>query len=108
MDKCPSGVRCLDELPYGKTSHGIISFGASRKIVYNQIVTLKSGYDSEGTRHIVQNRVGHDLIFLPKGIQRNTPHYPRLNEDGMPVYTKKDVRKNRFFYQVNLNEVWSN
>lgn len=108
MYKAPNGVRRLNELPYGKTSHGIISFGASKKILYNQVVTMKVGYDSEGTRQIVQNRLGHDLIFLPKSIKRNTPHYPMLGEDGMPVYDKKDVRKNRFFYQVNLNEVWSN
>ena len=108
MDRCPNGVRRLNELPYGKTSHGIISFGASRQILYNQIVTMKAGYDSEGTRHIVQNRLGHDLIFLPKSVKRNTPHYPRLDEDGMPAYDKKAVRKNRFYYQVNLDEVWAN
>ncbi len=108
MHKAPSGVRRLNELPYGKTSHGIWSFGTSRQLPFKQIVTLKTGIDSEGIRHAVQNRVGHDLTFLPKSIKRNTPHYPRLGKDGMPVYEKKEVRKNRFFYQLNLNEVWSN
>lgn len=108
MDKAPSGVRRLNELPYGKTSHGIISFGASKLLDFGQVASLKVGYDSEQTRHIVQNRLGHDLIFLPKSFKRNTPHYPRLNEEGMPVYKKKEVRKNKLFYQINLNEVWSN
>jgi hypothetical protein len=108
MFKAPSGVRRLNELPYGKTSHGIISFGASKQMAFDQVITLKVGYDSEETRHIVQNRVGHDLIFLPKSVKRNTPHYPRLNEEGMPVYEKKDVRKNQLFYQFNMNEIWSN
>lgn len=108
MRKSPSGIRTLTNLPYGKTSHGIWSFGASRKVRFDQIITLKTGIDSEGIRHAVQNRVGHDLTFLPKSIKRNTPHYPRLDENGMPVYDKQFVRKNRLFYQVNLNEVWSN
>ena len=108
MRKSPSGFRSLINLPYGKTSHGIWSFGASKQIGFNQILTLKTGIDSDGIRHAVQNRVGHDLTFLPKSIKRNTPHYPRLDENGMPVYDKQFVRKNRFFYQVNLNEVWSN
>lgn len=108
MRKAPSGIRPLNELPYGKTSHGIWSFGASKQLVFKQVATLKTGIDSEGIRHAVQNRVGHDLTFLPKNIKRNTPHYPRLDENGMPVYDKQFVRKNRLFYQVNLNEVWSN
>ena len=108
LPKCPSGFRCLDSLPYGKTSHGILAFGAYRNLVYNQVLTLKTGFDSEQVRHLVQNRFAHDLIWLPKKIERNTPHYPRLNEFGLPVFEKSQIRKTRFFLQGSLNEVWSN
>ena len=107
MPYCPNGFRCLDSLPYGKTSHGILSFGASRNLIYNQVVTLKTGFDSEQVRHFLQNRLTHDLIFLPRKMERNTPHYPRLNKDGLPVFDKKDIRKSRFFIQGSLNEVWA-
>lgn len=108
LPKCPNGFRCLDSLPYGKTSHGILAFGASRNLIYNQVVTLKTGFDSEQVRHLVQNRFAHDLIFLPKKMERNTPHYPRLDENGLPVFDRKLVRKPRFYLQGALNEVWSN
>lgn len=105
---CPNGYRCLDTLPYGKTSHGIIAFGTHRNLVYNQVVTLKTGFDSEQVRHFVQNKISHDLIFLPSNVKRNTPHYPRLDENGMPVFEKSSARKTRFLIQASLNEVWSN
>lgn len=108
MPGCPNGFRMLDKLPYGKTSHGILSFGASRHLIYNQVVSLKTGFDSEQVRHIVQNRFAHDLIFLPKGIERNTPHYPRLDQNGMPVFNRKEIRKTLFFLEASMNEVWSN
>ncbi len=108
MPKCPSGVRCLDSLPYGKTSHGILAFGASRNLIYNQVATLKIGFDSEQVRHHVQNRFAHDLILFPKKMKRNTPHYPRLDENGMPTFERDQVRKARLYLQGGVNEVWSN
>ena len=108
MPNCPNGFRCLDSLPYGKTSHGILSFGGSRKLDYMQVATIKTGFDSEQVRHFMQNRLTHDLILLPKSVQRNTPHYPRLDRDGLPVFEKALVRGTRFFVQGSLNEVWSN
>lgn len=108
LPKCPSGFRCLDSLPYGKTSHGIWSFGASRNLIYNQVATVKIGFDSEQVRHHAQNRFAHDLILFPKKMERNTPHYPRLDENGMPVFERSQVRKARYYFQASLNEVWSN
>lgn len=108
MPGCPNGFRSLENLPYGKTSHGILAFGVHRNLIYNQVATFKTGFDSEQVRHIVQNRLSHDLIFLPKSIERNTPHYPRLDPSGMPVFERSKIKKTRFFIQASLNEVWSN
>lgn len=105
---CPNGYRSLENLPYGKTSHGIWSVGVHAKVSNKQLVTFKTGIDSEQIRHLFQNRISHDLIFLPKSYPRNTPHYPRLNAEGLPVFNKKERRKDRFYFQASLNEVWSN
>ncbi len=106
--KCPNGYRELDNLDYGKTSHGILYGGIAYNIGYGQFADLRIGVDSEKIRHVFQNRLMHDLIFLPKSIKRKTPHYPRLDDDGCPVFEDTLVRKSRFYYQHGFNENWSN
>lgn len=108
FEKCPNGFRVLEDLPYGKTSHGILYGAVLYNAPYNQIVQLKIGVDSESVRHTFQNRLMHDLLFLPKSFERTTPHYPRLDEFGCPVFEKESVRPNRLFLQWGINENWSN
>lgn len=108
MDQCPSGFRLLEELPYGRTSHGIVYGGIQYHPGFGQIAQMRMGIDSEHIRHGFQNRLTHDLIFLPKKIERNTPHYPRLDENGCAVFDKTKVRRNKFYFQQGMNENWSN
>ncbi len=108
MPYCPSGVRRLENLPYGKTSHGIIYGGVSYNIGYGQIAHFKLGIDSEQIRHGFQNRLSHDLVWLPKSIERNTPHYPRLDKNGCAIYDKSLRRKDKLYLQLGANENWSN
>lgn len=96
----PYGFKIIEDLPYGKTSNGIAYCGISYYINHGQWASLELGVDSENIRNFIQNRLIHDLIFLPKKIERATPHYPRLDEHGCPVFEKEDARKNRFYYQI--------
>lgn len=102
-EKCPSGYRDLSPLPYGKTSHGILFVQGGYSIGWQQFATASLGFDSEQVRHVVQNRFTHDLILLPKNVKRNTPHYPRLNEEGLPVFSKSEMRKTRLYLEGGLN-----
>ena len=102
--KCPNGYKDLSMLHYGKTSHGILYGSISYNLPYGQNAFLKMGIDSEQIRHGIQNKFIHDLIFLPKKIERKTPHYPRLNEEGFPDFEKNKARKNKFYIQTALNE----
>ena len=108
MEKAPSGFRILEDLPYGNTSHGILYGGVRYMLPYGQSVGARIGIDSENIRHAFQNRLIHDLIFLPEKVERNTPHYPRLDENGCPVFDKKDVRRDRLYLLLDANENWSN
>lgn len=100
----PGGYRSLEHLPYGRTSHGILYGGVQFLLPYGNIAHLRVGADSEHFRHFFQNRLIHDLIFLPENVKRHTPHYPRLNEDGCPVFEKELVRKTRYYLQFGLND----
>ena len=105
---CPNGFKCLDKLPFGKTSHGIWYGSSILNLPYGQNAHFKIGMDSENIRNSVQNRFVHDLILLPKGIERKTPHYPRLDQQGLPTFDKNNCRKNKLFIQTGINENWSN
>lgn len=100
--KMPNGYRDLSSLPYGKTSHGIVNLGVlyHSDFHFNQVSSVRIGLDSEQIRHFFQNRLMHDLIWLPKSYERTTPHYPRLNDDGLPVFSAKERKKDRFYWQI--------
>ena len=101
---CPYGYKKLNELPYGKTSHGIVYGSLNYNLGYGQIAQFKTGIDSEQIRHIIQNKLIHDLIFLPKSVPHNTPHYPRLNQEGLPVFNKNEIRKSKLYIQAGMND----
>ncbi len=110
----PNGYRSLENLPYGKTSHGIVSIGMRSLILpahelpyIYQVYSFKAGIDSEQIRHFFQNKFSHDLIFMPKSYKRTTPHYPRLDASGKPIFTKQDRRPDKFYFQASVNEHWS-
>lgn len=104
----PNGYRDISELPYGKTSHGIWNFGTHVHLPFSQVASVKLGVDSENIRNFIQNRMGHDLIFMPKKMKRNTPHYPMLNIEGCPVFEKQNRRKDKFFFSISGNDFLMN
>ncbi|MBI1837004.1 MAG: hypothetical protein HYR91_07035 [Flavobacteriia bacterium] len=102
------GYKSLENTLYGRTSAGALYGSIIYNLPYGQNLFSKIGIDSEHLRHAIQNRFIHDLIFLPAKVQRNTPHYPRLDSKGMPVFDKDSVRKSKFYFQIGTNENWSN
>lgn len=105
-DKIRGGYKTLDDLPYGKTSHGIFYGSLTYNLPYNQDAFVKIGVDSEEIRHAIQNRLIHDLIFLPKGVQHHSSHYPRLDEIGCPVFEKQQAKKDKFYFQIGAGDGW--
>ncbi len=101
--KMRGGYKNLENMPFGKTSHGILYTSISYKMPYQQVIYAKIGIDSEQIRHAIQNRLIHDLLFLPKTVKHNSPHYPRLDKDGRPVFDKELIRPNRFYFQIGSN-----
>jgi len=106
-EKSPNGFKILEDLPFGKTSHGIVYGAFIYNLPYGQNIHLNLGVDSEHVRHAIQNRLIHDMVFLPIDLKHTTPHYPRLDENGCPVFDKADVRDLKFYMQFGMNENWS-
>jgi len=106
--KSRGGYKVLEDLPYGKTSHGILYGSFVANLPYEQNAFMRIGIDSEQIRHAFQNRLIHDLLFLPKKVKHHSPHYPRLDEDGKAVFKKEDAKPDRYYFQFGMSEGWFN
>lgn len=100
----PNGFRDLTNMPFGKLNHGILYGELKHRFSGIQTAGARLGWDSEQIRHVFQNRISHDLILFPKKMERRTPHYPRLDESGNNVFTRKEARKPQFYFQTFLND----
>jgi hypothetical protein len=103
----PYGFRDLSLLPYGNTSHGIFYLTYKTSLPFQQQVKASIGIDSEEIRNVLQNKLAHNLPFLPKKMKRNTPNYLRLGSNGFPVFNKSERRKDLLFLQIGTNGDWS-
>ncbi len=100
----PNGYRDLTSKPFGKLNHGILYGEMKHRFTGVQTAGARLGWDSEQIRHIFQNKISHDLVLFPKKMIRKTPHYPRLDESGASVFTRKEARKPKFYFQTFLND----
>jgi len=73
---------------------------------FGQFFSISTGIDHEKIRHFFQNRVIHDMYFMPDGINpsRNL-HYPMLDTEGNPFLFLKDqlLKKPSFYLQLGAN-----
>lgn len=105
-NKMRGGYRILENLPYGKTSHGILYGSFVANLPFQQNAFIKLGIDSEQIRHGFQNRLIHDLLFLPKKVKHHSSHYPRLDKEGKAVFNKDDAKPSLYYFQFGLLDGW--
>lgn len=100
------GYRALDEAVGGLFSHGILSFGVVRDMGSGQNAGIHLGIDAEQIRNVVQNKVFHDMYFLPSFMKNpKNLHIPMKMEDGHDYLFQKgqSIRKPKFVWQLSLN-----
>lgn len=102
--KCPSGYRDLRNSAYGRTSHGNAYVGFTMTPGFKQNASFRIGIDSEEIRHTIQNLFIHNLGNV---INRPTPHYPKLNNEGLPAFNKSEARPSLLYLQFSSNNGWS-
>ena len=102
----PSGYEDMSGARFTDNSHGILAAQIIRLLPYHQQVSMNVGIDAEQVRHVLQNRLIHDLPFIPKGWNPpRQPHIPMVAEDGKPYLYREGqvIRKARFWGNVNMN-----
>jgi hypothetical protein len=106
------GYMDLTNAQYGNLSHGILGFQfqyLSTKNYYaygNQTIQFNAGLDAEQIRNVIQNKIIHDMYFLPKAWQKTkNAHIPMISEDGNPYLFKENqkIKKPSLYLNGALN-----
>lgn len=100
------GYKDISQGTHGHFSHGILALQVQRNLGLGQVAQLQLGLDSEWVRHVLQNRLIHDMWFVPQAINKaKNPHLPMLDKEGNPYLFRKDqsVKSTSFFFSADLN-----
>ncbi len=78
---------------YTHYSHGLLSAQFKYNVGYSQNLQANIGIDAEQIRNVVQNKLIHDLVFIPrKWITLKNCHIPMLDDKG-EQYLYKEGQK---------------
>ena len=91
---------------YTNSSHGLLSAQIKYNVGYSQNIQANAGVDAEQIRNVVQNKIIHDMPFVPKKWNKsNNCHIPMLDENNLPYLFKEDqkIKKARLYLNVFSN-----
>lgn len=90
---------------YTKHSVGWLSLFTGYKAPYANQLQAELGMDAEQVRNIVQNKVMHDMVFLPKRWHNPNCHIPMVDTNGQSyVYLPgQKIRKAKGVWQLQIN-----
>lgn len=100
------GYKNMEKVEYGNFSHGLFTLQIQQFLPYGQAVRANIGADSEKVRNIVQNKIIHDMWYLPKCLVfRKLRNIPMLDTQGKPYLykPKQKIKPSTLFYNVSLN-----
>jgi hypothetical protein len=87
-------------------SHGLLSAQAKFNIGYGQNVQANIGVDAEQVRHVFQNKIIHDVCWLPKKwFERKNCHIPMLDVKGNQYLFKEGqkIKPEKFYWNIFSN-----
>lgn len=89
-------------------SAGILSIGVNIFMDNHNYYTISGGWDSEKIRDFVQNKLIHDMIFLPSSWLRKSAncHLPMIDDrGGLFLFNENQkIRKSKPYLNLGLNE----
>jgi hypothetical protein len=92
---------------YTGYSHGILAVQAKMLLPYQQYAGATAGIDAEQVRNVVQNRLMHNMRFVPDNLNKaKNCHLPMIDENGgQHLYREgQKVRKPTPFLNISANE----
>lgn len=92
---------------YTNYSHGLLSAQVKYNLGYSQNAQVNIGVDSEKIRNAVQNKVIHDMKFLPKKwIKHQNCHIPMLDDKGNQyLYLEgQKIKPAKFYFNIGSNQ----
>ena len=87
-------------------SHGLLSAQIKAALPYYQMLQVNLGTDSEKVRNVMQNKLFHDMVMLPKKWRpQHNCHIPMLDAQGNPFLYKEDqvIRPSRPYLNLYGN-----
>ncbi len=94
---------------YAAYSHGVSAMVYQRLLPYDQTLSAGLGVDDERLRDFWQNRVIHDMYFVPAEWNKaRNLHIPMVADDGSLYLYLPDqkLRATHTFYQVGVNSAY--
>ena len=91
---------------YTESSHGLLSAQFQYILPNHHKAQANLGFDSEKVRHIIQNRLIHDAIFLPKKWRSKTnAHIPMMDSNGDQYLFKEGqkIKSTTIYYNLYSN-----
>lgn len=90
---------------YTNYSHGLLSLQFKGNIGLGQNAQANLGLDAEQVRNAFQNRLIHDMFFMPKSFRKINCHIPMLDEKGNQYLYRKDqkIKRPKFFWNAFSN-----
>lgn len=92
---------------YTNYSHGLLSAQLKVNVGYGQNIQTNLGVDAEQVRNFVQNRLIHDMVFIPKKwFKPINCHLPMIDTTGNQYLYKpnQSVKQPEFFWNFFSNQ----
>ena len=91
---------------YSNLSHGLLSAQIKYANQYGQYLQSNIGIDAEKVRHTVQNKIIHDMPFIPKQWNKaQNVHIPMIDREGNQYLYRNDqkIKKAKLFLNAHTS-----
>jgi hypothetical protein len=102
----PSGYVTSKGGIYSDLSHGLLSGQVKIANEYGQYFQLNMGIDAEQVRNAVQNKLIHDMVFLPRSLYKsNNSHLPMLDTKNEQYLKRPNqhIKKPTLFFNAQTS-----
>ena len=101
-----NGYRGIENSVYGNFSASLLSLQVKQLLPFAQTAQMNIGIDDERIRNQIQNKLMHNLKFIPQKWQNTKNfHIPMLTDDGEQYLYKTDqkIKKPTLYFNLGIN-----